>query len=47
MPYEGHKSISVPDAVYDRLKKKAEETCRTLPKYVEFLITEQEKREAV
>jgi hypothetical protein len=38
MPREGYRTISVNDEVYHYIKKKAGETHRTIPEYIEHLI---------
>ena len=38
MPEKGYSSITVSDEVYERLKRHAEETHRTVPKLIEHLL---------
>lgn len=38
MPKEGYSSVAVSDEVYERLKKNAEETHRTVPKLIEHML---------
>ena len=38
LPREGYRTICVTDEVYQYVKKKAEETNRTIPEYIKNLI---------
>jgi len=38
MPYEGHKSVTVTEETYGRLKEVAKETRRSLGKVVEYML---------
>ncbi len=44
MPREGYRTISVNDEIYEYIKKKAEETHRTIPEYIAHLIEKENTR---
>jgi predicted CopG family antitoxin len=47
MPREGYRSITVKGEVYQELEKKAEESHRTVPEYIEHLLEiEKQQKEA-
>ncbi len=42
MPREGYRTVCVTDEVYRYIKKKAEESNRTIPEYIKHLIEAEE-----
>jgi len=38
MPEKGYSSVTLPDRVYERLQKCAEDTVRTVPKLIEWML---------
>jgi len=40
MPVEGYSSITLSDEVIQRLKKAGEDTSRTVPKVIEFMLNQ-------
>ena len=46
MPVEGFRSITVTNNVYEQLEKFAEKTKRSIPKAIEYLISEHKEKKA-
>lgn len=45
MPAEGFKTVTVSTEVFQQLEKFAEKTKRSIPKAIEYLISEHEEKE--